>query len=75
MWGYDIYQILSSGVFHFMLSAFVGWLVWRWMLTMHSHTGLKSLMDDFSIFPSWLVLSLSFSIVAHVLQDYTLGWF
>lgn len=74
IWGYEVSLIAISLVSHFMLSAFVGWLVYWLIQIMYLRTGSK-LMADFYIFPSWLGLCLSFSIVAHVLWDYLLGGF
>ena len=73
--GYVISQIIFCEAMHFVLGFCVGSLAYLLIQTTHSHTGLKYLTEDSSIFPSWVVLCVSFSIVAHVLEDYLLNWF
>ena len=74
--GYKISLIIRCLVSHFGLSAFVGSLAYLLTWTILSHiTGLEGLMGGFPIHHFSLLVALSFSALAHILQDYFLGWF
>jgi len=73
-------MLVYSPIAHFALSAFVGWSVY-WlistMLSRGSSTTLRELTSrpGFSIHRFSLLLALSSSVFAHILQDFTLNWF
>ena len=79
-YGYSAWLLVYAPAAHFVLSAIVGWLVY-WltsiMLLRGSSTTLRELKSrpDFSIHHFSLLLALSSSVFAHILQDYTLNWF
>ena len=63
-------------VCHFGLSCFVGWLAYWLTSTILLHiTVSPDLMFGFSIHHCSLLVALSSSVAAHVLQDYLLNWF
>jgi len=75
------YNFLWKPVVHFVFSGGVGLLVYSLMRTILSHlssgdTGSLRLMKGaFSTHQFSLLLALSFSALAHILEDYTLNWF
>ena len=74
--GFKPLLAFKYAVFHWLLSACVGWLAYFVTLTILSRiTGLPDLMGDFSIRHCSLLVALCFSVSAHILQDYWLGWF
>jgi hypothetical protein len=75
LWGYPISSILKYEAFHFGFSAFVGWLAYSLTSTILWRTGLKDFIPRrcMSLLP--LLVSLSFAVLAHVVEDYTLNWF
>jgi hypothetical protein len=74
-WTYDIFSIVRYEGLHFGLSLAAGWLAYSSISTILSRTGLR---DAFPRWPMPLLVSLaalSFAVLAHVLEDFTLGWF
>ena len=71
------YNFLWKPVAHFVLSGGVGWLVYFWTSTTlrRWHSGPRLMKGAFSIRSFSLLLALSFAVLAHTLEDYTLNWF
>lgn len=72
-WG--LFWILCAPALHFLLSACVGSLVYWLIGTMWQRGILELKISDSSIHLYLLSLGLSFAVLVHVLEDYTLGWF
>lgn len=63
--GFEITQIVTSLGYHFLLSASVGWLVYWLTWTISGDRERRTRLS----------LSLAFALVAHVVEDYFVGWF
>jgi len=74
--GFTILHIIRCVVCHFGLSCFVGWLAYLLTSTILSHTiGSQTSAEGSSIRRFSLAVALCFAVLAHILEDYMLGWF
>ena len=73
--GYDILLVLRWEACHFGLSAFVGWLAYWLTLTTFSRTGLRVVLASRLTRLLPLLVAFSCAVLAHIVEDYTLGWF
>jgi hypothetical protein len=75
IWGYNALYVLKCEACHFGLSAFVGWLAYWSTSTIFSLTGLKGILPERRTYILLLLVALSFAVLAHIVEDYTLDWF
>jgi hypothetical protein len=73
--GYNILYIIKCEACHFGLSAVVGWLGYWSTLTILSRTGLQAILTARRTFLLLLLVALSYAVLAHIVEDYTINWF
>lgn len=75
MFGYPISQVVAYSGLHFLLSGWVAWLAYSWMSTTLSR--ILPMGRRAGTSTAWLSfwLSLSFALLAHIFEDYLIGWF
>jgi len=72
----EIIDVLRYEALHFLLSGFVGLLGYWLILTILSRTTyFKKQVGVFSTHQFSLLAALCFAALAHISQDYLLGWF
>ena len=72
----DIIWAIRCEAYHFLLSGFVG-LLGYWLIStiLLRTTYFQKQVGVFSTHQFSLLVALCFAVLAHILQDYLLGWF
>lgn len=69
--GHPIWQVILCPLFHWFLSAFMGWLGHLLTLTILYHIcGSEAIINDSYIRMCSVLVGLSFALLSHVLEDY-----
>ena len=72
---WSVFYIVRSLTYHFILSAFVGWLAYSLTLTILSRTGLRGKPAEQTISRLALLVALSCAVLAHIVEDFTINRF